>query len=207
MDDRLYRSRNDRIFAGVAGGLADRWDADPSLIRLVWALLVFFTGGIALLVYVIMAFVVPEEPVAFTSGAGVAAAADASEASDATPAGAYQSPYGYVPTRAERRAMRREARRARRAGRDGQAAAAIGGLILIALGSMFLLREWFPRLDFDWFWPMILIGIGVAVVVGALTRRTEVDGTATVSPWQPAAPDVSASADAPPADAPHPRPM
>jgi phage shock protein PspC (stress-responsive transcriptional regulator) len=203
MDDRLYRSRNDRIFAGVAGGLADRWDADPSLIRLIWALLVILTGGIALLVYVIMAFVVPEEPVAFTSGAGIRAAGEASEA---TPAGAYQSPYGYVPTRAERRAMRREARRARRAGRDGQAAAAIGGLILIALGSMFLLREWFPRLDFDWFWPMVLIGIGVAVVVGALTRRTEVDGTAP-SPWQPAAPDVAASPEAPAADAPHPRPM
>ena len=48
------------MIAGVAGGLAEFWDADPSLIRIVWALLVVLTGGIALLVYIIMAIVVPE---------------------------------------------------------------------------------------------------------------------------------------------------
>ena len=39
MNDRLYRSRTDRMLAGVAGGLAEMWDADPSLVRIVWALL------------------------------------------------------------------------------------------------------------------------------------------------------------------------
>jgi phage shock protein C len=58
--DRLYRSRDDRMLAGVAGGLAELWDADPALIRIVWALLVIFTGGVALLVYIVMAIVVPE---------------------------------------------------------------------------------------------------------------------------------------------------
>ena len=48
MGDRLYRSRQDRMLAGVAGGLAEMWDADPSLVRIIWALLVIFTGGIAL---------------------------------------------------------------------------------------------------------------------------------------------------------------
>ena len=60
--DRLYRSRDDRMLAGVAGGLAEMWGADPSLVRVIWALLVVFTGGIALLVYIVMALVVPEEP-------------------------------------------------------------------------------------------------------------------------------------------------
>ena len=60
MTDRLFRSRNDRMLAGVAGGLAEMWDADPALIRIVWALLVIFTGGVALLVYIVMAIVVPE---------------------------------------------------------------------------------------------------------------------------------------------------
>ena len=59
--DRLYRSRDDRMLAGVAGGLADMWGADPSLVRVIWALLVIFTGGVALLVYIVMAIVVPEE--------------------------------------------------------------------------------------------------------------------------------------------------
>jgi phage shock protein C len=73
MNERLYRSRDDRMLAGVAGGLADLWDADPTLIRVLWALLVIFTGGLALVVYIVMAFVVPDEPWAAPPGAFAAA--------------------------------------------------------------------------------------------------------------------------------------
>ncbi|MFI5254704.1 MAG: PspC domain-containing protein [Candidatus Limnocylindrales bacterium] len=62
MDERLYRSRSDRIISGVAAGLADRLDIDPSIVRVVWALLVLPTGFLALLAYIVMAIVVPEEP-------------------------------------------------------------------------------------------------------------------------------------------------
>lgn len=62
MADRLYRSRDDRMLAGVAAGVADALDADPSLIRIAWALLAIFTGGIAVVVYIVMAIVVPEAP-------------------------------------------------------------------------------------------------------------------------------------------------
>ena len=61
MNTRLFRSRDDRMIAGVAGGLAELWGADPSLVRLGWALLAIFTGGIALIVYIVLAIVVPEE--------------------------------------------------------------------------------------------------------------------------------------------------
>jgi phage shock protein PspC (stress-responsive transcriptional regulator) len=60
--DRLYRSRDDRMLAGVAAGVAEALDADPSIIRIAWALLTVFTGGIALVVYIVMAIVVPEDP-------------------------------------------------------------------------------------------------------------------------------------------------
>jgi phage shock protein PspC (stress-responsive transcriptional regulator) len=60
--DRLYRSRDDRMLAGVAAGVAEALDADPSIIRIAWALLTIFTGGIALVVYIVMAIVVPEDP-------------------------------------------------------------------------------------------------------------------------------------------------
>ena len=65
MNDRLYRSRDDRMIAGVAGGMAERWDADPSLVRLLWVLATVFTGGIALIVYIVMAVVVPEDPLGY----------------------------------------------------------------------------------------------------------------------------------------------
>ncbi len=60
MNGRLYRSRRERMLAGVAGGLAEQWNMDPSLVRLVWALLVPFTGGLALVAYIVMAIIVPE---------------------------------------------------------------------------------------------------------------------------------------------------
>jgi phage shock protein PspC (stress-responsive transcriptional regulator) len=60
---RLYRSRRDRRIAGVAGGVAEYLDVDPTVIRVLWIISVFF-GGFGLLLYIIMAFIVPLEPMA-----------------------------------------------------------------------------------------------------------------------------------------------
>lgn len=61
------------MLAGVAGGLAEMWGADPALVRIIWALLVILTGGAALLVYIVMAIVVPEEDQVYgAAGARVA---------------------------------------------------------------------------------------------------------------------------------------
>lgn len=57
---RLYRSKKQRIFGGVCGGLGEYFDMDPTLIRLIWAL-VFFMGGSGLLIYIIFWIVIPEE--------------------------------------------------------------------------------------------------------------------------------------------------
>jgi phage shock protein C len=59
---RLYRSRNDRILAGVAGGMAEYFGIDPTVVRLLWILSILF-GGFSILVYIILAFIVPLAPV------------------------------------------------------------------------------------------------------------------------------------------------
>jgi len=58
---RLYRSRTDRMIAGVCGGLASYFNIDPVIVRViaVVALLAGFGGGLA---YIILWIVVPEEP-------------------------------------------------------------------------------------------------------------------------------------------------
>jgi phage shock protein C len=58
---RLYRCQQDRRLAGVAGGLAEFLDLDPTLVRIVWVLSVFL-GGFTIVAYIIMALVVPTEP-------------------------------------------------------------------------------------------------------------------------------------------------
>lgn len=59
---KLYRSRKQRLIAGVCGGLAERFDTDPTWIRLLF-ILMFFIGGCALLVYIILWLIVPLAPV------------------------------------------------------------------------------------------------------------------------------------------------
>jgi phage shock protein C len=50
------------MLAGVAGGLAEHFELDPSIVRVLWAVLIVVSGGIFLLIYIVMAIVVPEEP-------------------------------------------------------------------------------------------------------------------------------------------------
>ncbi len=61
MSKKLYRSRCERMLAGVCGGIAQYLDIDPSVIRLVWILLAF-TGGAGLIAYIVAALVIPSEP-------------------------------------------------------------------------------------------------------------------------------------------------
>ncbi len=59
----LTRSLNDRMIAGVCGGLANYLGMDPTVIRLIFVLLFFVTGPGILLAYFIMMMIVPEEKV------------------------------------------------------------------------------------------------------------------------------------------------
>jgi len=59
----LTRSLNDRMVAGVCGGLAKYMGMDPTVIRLIFVLLFFVTGPGVLLAYLIMMIIVPEEKV------------------------------------------------------------------------------------------------------------------------------------------------
>ena len=61
MQKRLYRSKDERMIWGVCGGLAKYFDVDPTIIRLV-AVLTLLLGLVGVLVYIILAIVVPLEP-------------------------------------------------------------------------------------------------------------------------------------------------
>jgi phage shock protein C len=58
---RLMRSSSDKMIAGVCAGLADYFDLDPTIIRVIWVL-AFFCAGTGLLVYIILWIVLPLAP-------------------------------------------------------------------------------------------------------------------------------------------------
>ncbi len=58
---KLYRSRKERLIAGICGGLGEHFGTDPTWIRLLF-ILFFFLGGSTLLLYLIMWIIVPLAP-------------------------------------------------------------------------------------------------------------------------------------------------
>lgn len=62
MTKRLYRSKNDRMIAGVCGGLAEYFNIDPVIVRLIAVLLLLPGGFPGLVPYLILWVLVPEKP-------------------------------------------------------------------------------------------------------------------------------------------------
>jgi phage shock protein C len=157
MSRRLYRSLDDRVIAGVAGGMAESYDLDPAVVRIGWALLILFTGGVFLILYIIMALVVPvrpddellpmegEQPVGDESTAGWVA--------------------GQPPS-----ASPRAARRARRKEGGDNTGPLILGAVLIMIGALFLIQR-FVSFDLGQLWPIAIIGLGAVLIVSAFARR------------------------------------
>ena len=58
---RLYRSASDRMLLGVCGGIGEYLNVDSTIIRLLWAILVFW-GGIGSLAYLVAAVIIPGQP-------------------------------------------------------------------------------------------------------------------------------------------------
>ena len=144
----LYRSRKDRVFGGVAGGIAHSLNADPAIVRLIFALLVIVAGG-GLLLYLILWIAIPEEPFEFYQQGGNP---DVVNPVNETAAQDSPNPQPFYPQRRNNSAL-------------------IIGLILIAIGALFLIDRFLPNihLHFHEFWPLIVVFAGIALIVSSLT--------------------------------------
>ncbi len=61
-EKKLYRSRTNKMVTGLSAGLAKYLDLDVDLVRILWLIAFVVSGGIVLVVYLIMAMTVPLEP-------------------------------------------------------------------------------------------------------------------------------------------------
>lgn len=61
LDKRLYKSMTNKVLCGVCGGIGEYFNIDPTIIRLIWLLLVCGAGS-GLLIYIIAAIIIPEPP-------------------------------------------------------------------------------------------------------------------------------------------------
>ena len=157
MNRRLYRSVVDRRIGGVAAGTATFFDIDPSIARVLWLLLAFFSGGVFFVVYLVMWAVVPEEPYPTGAAAAPTAAPPSGEQGGEAPAASAAgiAPASWPP--------------AAHAG-SGPGGRVILGASLIVIGAWFLAAEFLPWLNWDLVWPIGLVVIGVLVLATALRR-------------------------------------
>ena len=129
MASRLYRSSDNKVIAGVCGGLGEYFDIDPTLLRLIAVVAAVAGAGMPVLAYLLGWIIIPQRfpgDVEAPEAAPVQSTARVSDSKTRT----------YLP-----------------------------GLILVALGVIFLMREYFYWFSFGDLWPIVLVIIGLVLIL------------------------------------------
>lgn len=151
MNKKLYRSVTDKMLGGVCGGLAEYFDVDPVLVRLIFVLAVIF-GGSGILAYIILWIVIPQKPFFITpfSQENQFPGASSSEPE--------KKSEGPETEKNDMKIIKHNNR------------SIYAGAFLIFLGGIFLLDNFVPHFNFGDFWPLVLIGLGVAIILNARNK-------------------------------------
>jgi phage shock protein C len=171
---RLMRSGRERLWAGVAGGMAEYFEVDPAIMRIIWVAAAVLTSGLAVPAYIVMWLVLPRDD---KVGAVVTP-----PPGDPPPTPTNLTPEeeellrpvtppppfpGTEPTggpepflgetlRDRAPADPEETGRRRRA----------AGILLIGIGLLFFANQLgiFVRLRWDLIWPLVIVGVGVFIL-------------------------------------------
>lgn len=175
MTKRLYKSQSDRMITGVSGGIAEYFEIDPTLVRAAWIFLAIFTAGAALIGYIALVIITPEESdIDRRRDRDSAYDADHNDEDEGESHDQEQSEDRNADSQASATFIRGTTSRKGNATSNNTLAA----LILIAIGSIFLtinfgIFAWFD--PFGWFdlgtlWPLILIGVGLLLIFRYASR-------------------------------------
>jgi phage shock protein C len=155
LSQRLYRSRSDRMIAGVCGGIAQYFGVDPTIVRLFTVLAAIFSGGVVVILYFVLWLVVPEDSLA---GAETASQAEApvgatGESTGTTGSSGSSSPFGnaFSSSGFGHSGYVTDEQRQRRTQWFGWALLTLGLLILVSNLHLFSWVQW------NLVWPSVLI--------------------------------------------------
>ena len=139
---KLYRSRQNRIIFGVCGGLGEYFGLDPIIFRLIFVALTF-GGGAGILLYIVMAFLVPNTPLG-ERGAEIG--------------------FGGTDFREQAQGLASELKE----NENWSSRRNWLGIIIIIFGGLLLLDQLIPRHLFSWgfVWPALIIVLGFLILRG-----------------------------------------
>ncbi len=179
MEKRFYKSKTDKKLAGVCAGVAEYFEVDPTLVRLIWVVFTF-AGGAGILAYIIAAIIMPEAPTGSQpvkrkkksenqphpmNDNGEESITEIEEDPDHDYENGYDDEYDdeYVedPTEDEFYEVEKVDKK-----KDDKNSMVLG-VALIFIGLMFFSRNFFKWfwIDFSYLWPILLILLGVVLVV------------------------------------------
>lgn len=144
MNKKLFRSVNDKMLGGVAGGLGEYFEIDPTIIRIIFVVTLFM-GGAGVVAYLLLWIFVPQR-IYIPNVAGV----EPNTTGTGFPPQS-QPMQDYLSELEEKRSKR----------------SMTAGIILIIFGMIFLADNFLPRINFGDLWPLILIGIGAGLLLTA----------------------------------------
>ncbi len=148
---KLYRSSSDRIISGVCGGLAEHFEIDPTLVRVIFIVLALMSG-VGVIIYLALALLVPSEG-----------------KEEKSPKETIKEGAGEIGQRAKEVATEVGAGVKKVASKAKAPGTFLLGLVLVLIGIWFLLQnlgfQWPYWMDFHVIWPVLLILLGLFIFV------------------------------------------
>jgi phage shock protein C len=153
---RLYRSQSDKMIAGVCGGLAEYFNIDPVIIRILFVVLTI-GPGVGILAYIILWIVVPKSVLIMPS---TAKSAEASNSEIKNSEDKNEESNNSTVTAGNDNYVEKERR-------NGNI---IFALILVFIGIIWFIHNVIPGFEFKHLFPILLIGIGLLIILGSLRK-------------------------------------
>lgn len=167
----MYRSTENRVLGGVAGGLAEELNIDAWIVRLIFVVLV--VTWISPILYIVFWIALPERDPQFTF-AEASTGNDFPDRSDKKENTNHQSFSADLSSDEDtpKESVKPENENIMSDKKDDNKGSIIAGVVLISLGILFLLDKLLPRFDFSDFWPLILVVTGGILIWNGFQKKS-----------------------------------
>jgi phage shock protein C len=171
MHKKLFRSAREKMLGGVAGGLAEYFDIDPTIVRLIFVLSIF-VGGAGIIAYIIMWIVVPQGPYApYNMNTNIppqnqepATGTDSNSSTGGnTSAESETAPKTDTPPHPNPDYSQSHKNRHEKSG-------ITFGIVLVIFGIFLLANNMIDRLHFHDIFPVALIVLGIGLLINAIKK-------------------------------------